>query len=90
LKNLGLQVMWHPALRLYHPWHPHAPGYQEAYRLQKILIRHRAVMRDTLAYQGIDSSRNRPLPFDLEAALESEQRKARFSLSRLLWKTIRR
>lgn len=90
LKNLGLHIMWHPTLRLYHPWHPHLPGYQEAYKMQRVLIRYRALERDILAYQGIDACRNRSLPPRLEAELEGARKKARYSIRRLLRSIARR
>lgn len=71
-KNLGLPIMWHPSLRLYHPWHPHSPGFQSAYRLQHILIDHRAKNWEALPFQGIDSALNRTVPPELQMQLASE------------------
>ena len=72
-KNLGLHIMWHPNLKLYHPWHPHKPGFQNAYKLQHVFIRYRAVNLDVLAFEGIDSRLNREIPSDLAAELEKSR-----------------
>jgi len=55
-KNLGLHIMWHPTLKIYHPWHEHQPGRKERYNPQQIFIHQRAINREVLAYKGIDSN----------------------------------
>lgn len=64
-KNLGLPVMWHPHLRLYHPWHPHVPGIYAVYKPQLQFIEHRAKNLEVLPYQGIHQTRNREIPAGL-------------------------
>jgi hypothetical protein len=74
-KNLGLPVKWHPELRLYHPWHPHPPGFKDGYLLQHVLIRHRAANLDVLPYKGIDPTLDREIPHSLQALLDAEKMK---------------
>jgi hypothetical protein len=64
-KNTGMHIMWHPQLRLYHPWHPHKPGFLTAYESQKKFIDHRARSLDILPYKGIDPARDREIPREL-------------------------
>ncbi|UCG17705.1 MAG: glycosyltransferase [Phycisphaerales bacterium] len=71
LKNLGLHVMWHPELKLYHPWHESTVTKADSYKLQQLVIRHRALSKEVLAFQGIDSSRDHEIPATLAARLES-------------------
>ncbi len=61
-KNLGMQVMWHPQLRIYHPWHPTNPEARELYRPQIGFISSRALGLDILPYMGLDPDRDRKLP----------------------------
>lgn len=62
-KNMGLKIRWHPAQRVYHPWHDLPPGEKFATADdQDRFLRHRAATWDVLAYDGLDASRNRPLP----------------------------
>jgi hypothetical protein len=79
-KNLGMHIMWHPKLRMYHPWHPHKPGSQNAYIPQKVLISHRAKSLDTLPYKGIDPAWDRDIPAQLIAQLEPEKSKIQRSM----------
>lgn len=81
LKNLGLPVMWHPRIKLYHPWHPFTKASDNAYQIQEVVIRYRAVNLLTHAYEGIDAARNLPFPADLEAKIQ--QRAKYLSQSRL-------
>lgn len=74
-KNMGMHIMWHPQLRLYHPWHPHPPGFQDGYLLQHILIRHRATNLDILPYNGIDPAWDREIPSELQTILDVETSK---------------
>ena len=87
-KNLGLHVMWHSDLKMYHPWHPHKIGYSEAYRLQRILIKHRALNRRILPFQGMDSSQDEELPEALERDLRIARRRSRNLLFRVMRKTL--
>jgi hypothetical protein len=75
LKNLGLHVMWHPELKLYHPWHASTLAKADSYGLQQTVIRHRALSKDVLAFQGIDSARNREVPATLSARLASARQR---------------
>jgi hypothetical protein len=61
LTLLGLHVMWHPELRLYHPWHPYPPGKIYVPHNQHIVIRYRMKQMIAGAFQGIDSTKNREM-----------------------------
>jgi GT2 family glycosyltransferase len=74
-KNLGMHIMWSPDLRIYHPWHPHKPGRQKAYMLQRLLIEHRAKNLDVFPYKGIDPALDRDIPEQLQAQLDAERNK---------------
>lgn len=73
-KNLGLHIMWHPGIKIYHPWHPMTKAEDIAYRYQEVVTRYRAINLITQAYQGLDASLDRPFPLQLEEKLA--QRKA--------------
>ena len=75
LKNLGLHVMWHPRQVLYHPWHPlHAAG-APVWKVQQVIINNRAMELSSLAYQGIDPSRNSDVPGHLLKKLERAKKR---------------
>jgi len=60
-KNRGLKIMWHPTLRVYHPWHALPPAEKfDTVSRQEALIMRRAATWDWMAYDGIDPARNRP------------------------------
>jgi hypothetical protein len=80
-KNLGMHIMWHPRLKMYHPWHTHKPGSQNAYAPQKILISYRAKNLDILPYKGIDPVLDRDIPEQLQAQLDAEKNKIQRSTS---------
>ena len=73
-KNLGLHVMWHPDLKLYHPWHPHKQGIKYGYSIQHVFVNHRANSLDTLAFSGIDTRLNREIPAGLNGKLEKAKK----------------
>lgn len=73
-KNLGLPVMWHPRIKLYHPWHPFTKAADDAYRRQEVVIRYRAVNLLTDAYEGLDPARSRAMPADLVEKLAERER----------------
>lgn len=73
LRNLGLHVAWNPDLRLYHPWHRGTLASAPSYRLQRIIIDHRAVSLSTSAFEGIDSSRNCAPPPEVLARIDAER-----------------
>lgn len=75
LKNLGLHVMWHPKLRLYHPWHPLTEMDDTLYRLQRIVIDYRSKSLMTNPFNGIDSPRNSAMPEELEEKLHREKQR---------------
>ena len=83
-KNLGLHIMWHPDLKIYHPWHPHKIGIIDPYRLQRIIITHRALYREIYPYQGIDPSLNRKFPEILENEIKAAQRNLPYYFMRIL------
>lgn len=67
LKNLGLHVMWHPTLKLYHPWHPLTKAQDLAYHKQDVVIRHKARRLMTQTFQGLDPAQDVPFPDELYA-----------------------
>ncbi len=72
---LGLDIIWHPALFLYHPWHPlNAAGFP-AYEVQKIIPNHRLKHSKYLAFQGLDPSRNVDVPPELNGKLDQAKNK---------------
>jgi hypothetical protein len=73
LKNLGLHVMWHPEIKVYHPWHPMTKAVDDAYQLQQIVIRHRAVSLMTRAFEGINAALNIPFPAELAAEVAKKE-----------------
>jgi len=73
LKNLGLHVMWHPTLKMYHPWHPMTRTESKSYDLQQLVIQHRALTLEAMAHEGLDPERNRPMPPDLAARIADAQ-----------------
>lgn len=84
-KNLGLHIMWHPELKIYHPWHPHKSGIKDPYRYQRFVIKHRALHREIFPNQGIDPHLNRAFP----PALKKKLKAAKWDLSYYLLKTIK-
>lgn len=74
-KNLGLQVMWHPGLLLYHPWHPFNAAGFPAWETQKIIANYRAKNLLTVAYQGLNPSKNMDLPPELSKQLQDAIKK---------------
>ncbi|MBC2716521.1 MAG: glycosyltransferase [Desulfobacteraceae bacterium] len=74
LKNLGLHIMWHPDLFLYHPWHPLSRVTASNYKLQHLIIQHHALNLETSAFQGIDSSKNLKISDELIKKLQRKQR----------------
>ncbi len=69
LKNLGLHVMWHPTLKLLHPWHPGTAVRSAAYDRQAIIIRSRELGLDSLPFNGIDATLDRQIPAKLAGEL---------------------
>jgi len=84
-KNLGLHIMWHPELKMYHPWHPHKSGIKDPYRYQKFVIKHRALKREIYPFLGLDPNLNRELP----AALNKKIKAAKWDLSYYLLRTLK-
>lgn len=74
LKNFGLPIMWHPKIKLYHPWHPFTKASDHAYRRQEVVIRYRAVNLLSTAFEGLDAARNKPMPDDLLTLLAQRER----------------
>jgi len=74
-KNLGLHIMWHPRLLLYHPWHPlNAAGFP-VWEVQKTIVNYRALALTYLAFQGIDPVKNREMPSELTENLNQAKKK---------------
>lgn len=73
-KNLGLPIMWHPHIKLYHPWHPFTKAADDAYNRQLVVIRYRAVNLLTHAFEGLDPAHAQAMPEDLVALLAEKER----------------
>jgi len=73
LKNLGLHVKWHPGLKLYHPWHHGTLRAAPSYKLQHVIIDHRALSLATSAFQGINPLKNCEPPPALIDQIEAEK-----------------
>jgi len=73
LKSLGLHIMWHPELKLYHPWHPLTLVNSDNFDKQKIISDYRAKKLIYKAAQGIDSSSNSYLPGESQILLDKEK-----------------
>jgi GT2 family glycosyltransferase len=74
LKNLGLEVCWPREPVLYHPWHPGTLAFAYTHRLQALMTQDRAHRLTTVAYQGIDSTRDSTPPAALLDAIEEARR----------------
>lgn len=70
LKNLGLQIMWHPELKLFHPWHPETLRAAPMHKVQQVFINYRSLSLDRLPFQGIDSTKNSEPPKHLAAEIK--------------------
>lgn len=70
LRNLGLDVRWSPDIKLYHPWHPMTGEATPHYQPQLDCIYHRGQTLETLPFEGIDSSKDRPTPERYMGAIE--------------------
>lgn len=68
-KNLGLAVKWQPHIHLYHPWHPQSGVSANAYQLQNAVSTYRARHLVTMAYDGLDPTKNVAFPPELAAQL---------------------
>lgn len=71
LKILGLDIKWHPELRLYHGWHPSTRVNAPIYQLQRIITEYRARTLAPVAFNGIDQQHDRPIPPELECRIRS-------------------
>lgn len=67
LKIYGLHVMWHPDIKVYHPWHIRPAYDPEIYKPQFVVIDYRAKNLNELAYEGINPEMNQPFPEQLIA-----------------------
>jgi hypothetical protein len=70
-KNLGLHIMWHPSLKLYHAWHPTTGEDAQPYYRQVIVTKYRGLNGITQAYDGLDPAQILPFPPELEAELQA-------------------
>ncbi|MFQ5964306.1 MAG: glycosyltransferase [Candidatus Scalinduaceae bacterium] len=57
-RNLGLAIQWAPTLKLYHPWHSFSRQHDPIYDLQLELIEWKSSQLFTMAFEGINSSKN--------------------------------
>lgn len=86
LKNLGLHVMWHPGIKLYHPWHPFTKVAADAYRLQERVIHYRALNLITRAFQGLNPALNIDFPVALAAEITECRKQLEQAANRPSWK----
>ena len=70
LKVIGLNIMWHPELKLFHPWHPFTLANDESYKYQKIIVDYRAKNLLSSSFIGIDPKKNSNLPKDLAQEID--------------------
>jgi len=71
-KNLGLAVKWDRNLKLYHPWHFFTLEFAAEHAAQLKLIEWRKHNLHTYAIEGIDASRNVPLPLSMQELFDVE------------------
>lgn len=83
LKNLGLHVMWHPSLKLFHPWHPGTLVRSDAYERQVAIIRFRQLALDYLPLNGIDTALDREMPAELASDLAAARGQGRTMVQRV-------
>jgi GT2 family glycosyltransferase len=70
LKALGLHVMWHPELKLYHPYHGYSSDSTFNYKMQHIVIDYRRKALHYLPFSGIEENRNLTMPDSLREEIE--------------------
>lgn len=78
-KNLGLHIMWHPTIRLYHSWHPNTKlAANLIYGRQRIVSDWRAITQCTTTFDGLDAAKNVAVPDEITQKITSfEGRQAR-------------
>lgn len=74
LRNLGLHVMWHPHLTLYHPWHP-IDKHRYSHEIQRVVVNYRALTLATISFRGIDAAKDSEPSEDLVEKIEVERKK---------------
>jgi hypothetical protein len=82
LRNLGLHVMWHPKLKLYHAWHPYTEQNGDQYALQNHVVSYRATKLLTQTFHGINPHQNDEFPVELEQELKNLGRASKESPKR--------
>jgi hypothetical protein len=70
LKALGLHIMWHPELKLYHPYHRYYSESTLNYKMQHIVIDYRRKALHYLPFSGIEENRNLTMPDSLREKIE--------------------
>ncbi|MBN2303286.1 MAG: glycosyltransferase [Anaerolineae bacterium] len=94
LKILGLHVMWHPEIRLYHPWHPITGISFPTYQIHHAISDYRGKKLEPLAFEGIDPAHNHPFPPNLMQHVEKLRERYAAELASLeppqsTWQAIR-
>lgn len=96
-KNLGMHIMWHPKLKLYHPWHVFTRIGHDDYKRQEIVTQYRALNLISGAFNGIDPARNVPEPpaltrqlAEFEASREKQAQKVKTAANASLLHRVRR
>jgi len=77
LKTLGLKILWHPELKLYHSWHPNAYINSQSHDIQKTISDYRAKNQEILAYQGIKTTFNTYIPLELKKLIDHHEYQSR-------------
>ena len=70
----GLDVLWHPRLRVYHPWHPGTEGVPKQHARHRLVARYRAEQHQTRPFVGLDRADRREPEPELQARLFAQER----------------
>jgi hypothetical protein len=70
LKALGLHIMWHPELKLYHPYHGYSSDSTFNYKMQHVVIDYRRKALHHLPFSGIKENKNLSMPDSLREEIE--------------------
>ncbi len=75
LRNLGMHIMWHPSLKLYHPYHGYSFHPSWTYKVQGVVIEHRQRSLSYLPFSGIRNERNVEMPVAVRSEVEGLTRR---------------
>jgi len=74
LVALGLDVQWHPNLRVYHPWHPGSGRIPKQHLRHHLIAQYRAEQSQTRPFVGLKSADRREPERELTARLKAQER----------------